>query len=105
MELLDKTYFQKDRRRKIDDLVTDSIALLDQKPVDLVQNKKEKAQLLFFRGKVLDFNPSYSKAAEEQLSKSIKLLPSNTDAWNALGHVYWKKREFADSKRCYEGCL
>lgn len=105
MELLDKTYFEKDRRRKIDDLVTETVALLDQKPVDLVQNKKEKAQLLFLRGKVLDFNPDYSKAAEEQLSKSLKLLPTNTEAWNALGHVYWKKREFEDAKRCFDGCL
>lgn len=105
MELLDKTYFEKDRRRKIDDLVSETVTLLDQKPVDLVQNKKEKAQLLYLRGTVLDFNPEYSKSAEEQLSKSIKLLPTNTEAWNALGHVYWKKREFQDAKRCFEGCL
>jgi hypothetical protein len=42
----------------------------------LVSNKKERADLLYLRGKSLDYLPEYSKAAEEFLSKSIKLLPT-----------------------------
>jgi hypothetical protein len=41
----------------------------------LVQNKKEKADLLYLRGKALDYLPEYTKNAEEFLSKSIKLMP------------------------------
>jgi len=59
----------------------------------IVPQKKEKANLLFLRGKCLDFLPEYTKQAEENLSKSIKLMPTKAEAWDALGHVYWKKRD------------
>jgi len=41
----------------------------------------------------MDFLPEYSKMAEENLSKSIKLLPTKVEAYDALGHVYWKKKD------------
>ena len=41
----------------------------------------------------MDFLPEYSKIAEENLSKSIKLMPTKNEAWDALGNVYWKKRD------------
>jgi len=59
----------------------------------LITNKKEKAEMLFLRGKCMDFLPEYSKIAEENLSKSIKLMPTKNEAWDALGNVYWKKRD------------
>jgi Tfp pilus assembly protein PilF len=71
----------------------ETLALLDSKPIDLIKNKKEKADILYLRGKCLDFNPEYSKQAEENLSKSIKLMPNKKEAWDALGHVYWKKND------------
>jgi Tfp pilus assembly protein PilF len=61
--------------------------------------------LLFLRGKALDFLPEYSKLSEEMLSKAIKLMPSKQEAWDALGHVYWKKRDLESSKKCFEGSL
>jgi tetratricopeptide (TPR) repeat protein len=81
------------------------VALLDTKPIEFVQNKKEKADLLYLRGKALDFLPEYSKNAEEFLSKSIKLMPGKHEAWDALGHVYWKKRDIPAARKCFEGCL
>lgn len=71
----------------------------------IVQDKKEKADLLYLRGKALDCLPEYSKNAEEYLSKSIKLMPSKYEAWDALGHVYWKKKDLPASKKCFEGSL
>ncbi len=59
--------------------------------------KKQKANLLYLRGRILDFIPEYSKQAEEHLSKAIKLMPSKVEAWDALGHVYWKKNDLAAS--------
>ena len=82
-----------------------SISLLDQKPIDLIQNKKEKADMLYLRGKTLDYNPEYTKLAEENLSKSIKLMPTKLESWDALGHVYWKKQDLHQSKKCFEGSL
>ena len=65
----------------------------------IVPAKKEKANLLFLRGKCLDFLPEYTKQAEENLSKSIKLMPTKAEAWDALGHVYWKKRDIEHRQR------
>ena len=86
-------------------MIDEVISMLDTKPIEFVQNKKEKADLLFLRGKTLDYLPEYSKGAEDFLSKSIKLLPSKYEAWDALGHVYWKKRDLAGAKKCFEGSL
>lgn len=61
--------------------------------------------MLFLRGKCMDFLPEYSKIAEENLSKSIKLMPTKNEAWDALGNVYWKKRDIEQSKKCFEGSL
>ena len=71
----------------------------------MVQNKKEKAELLYLRGRALDFLPEYSRQAEENLSKSLKLIPTKRDAWDALGHVYWKKSDLAAAKNCFESSL
>ena len=70
-----------------------------------LDDKKQKAQLLYLRGKVLDFIPEYTKQAEEHLSKAIKLMPTHTKAWDALGHVYWKKNDLTASRKCFEGSL
>ena len=105
LDLLDRTYFGKDRVRKLRELLDASCTLLDTKPIDLVQNKKEKAELLFLRGRALDFLPEYSRQAEENLSKSLKLLPTKREAWDALGHVYWKKNDLAAAKNCFESSL
>ena len=79
--------------------------MLDTKPIDMVQNKKEKAELLYLRGRALDFLPEYSKQAEDFLSKSLKLIPTKRDAWDALGHVYWKKNDLEQSYKCFESSL
>jgi cytochrome c-type biogenesis protein CcmH/NrfG len=102
---LDDCYFGKDREKQIRAKIEQSLALLDQKPIDLVQNKKEKADLHYLRGKTLEYDPEFSKAAEENLSKAIKLMPSKHEAWDALGHVYWKKGDLANSKKSFETSL
>jgi cytochrome c-type biogenesis protein CcmH/NrfG len=45
------------------------------------------------------------KQAEDMLSKSLKLQPTKREAWDALGHVYWKKNDLAASKKCFESSL
>lgn len=105
LEQFDKAYFSKDRAKLLKAKIDETIQLLDQKPLDLIQNKKEKAEMLYLRGKALDFIPEYTKQAEENLSKSIKLMPTKKEAWDALGHVYWKKRDIEQSKKCFEGAL
>ena len=71
----------------------------------IVQNKKEKAELLYLRGKALDFIPEYTRQSEDLLSKSLKLMPTKKEAWDALGHVYWKKADLEQSQKCFESSL
>ena len=86
-------------------MIDHALVLLDQRPIDMEKNKKEKAEMLYLRGKCMDYLPEYTKQAEENLSKSIKLMPTNRDSWDALGHVYWKKRDLEQAKKCFEGSL
>lgn len=37
-------------------------------------NKKEKAKLLYLKGKILDLLPTYEKSAEEFLNKSVNMV-------------------------------
>jgi cytochrome c-type biogenesis protein CcmH/NrfG len=32
-------------------------------------------------------------------------MPTKKEAWDALGHVYWKKQDIEQSWKCYEGSL
>lgn len=61
-------------------------------------NKKEKAKLLFLKGKILDLLPTYEKGAEDCLNKSLKLNPSNGDCWNTLAHILFKKGDISGSQ-------
>ena len=61
LEQLDRSYFGRDRVKKLRENLDAACALLDTKPIDLVQNKKEKAELLYLRGRALDFLPEYTR--------------------------------------------
>ena len=61
LETLDRTYFGKDRIKKIRETLDAATAVLDTKPLDLIQNKKEKAELMYLRGRVLVFLPEYTR--------------------------------------------
>jgi len=106
LDLANRAYFAKDRQKVIKEHIDNAIAILDTKPIeDAELNKKDKAHLHYLRGKVLDFLPEYTKQAEEHLSKAIKLVPTKREAWDALGHVYWKKNSLQESRKCFEGSL
>jgi len=32
-------------------------------------------------------------------------MPTKKEAWDALGHVYWKKSDLVASRKCFEGSL
>ena len=57
---------------------------------------------MYKRGKVLDFMPDYMKGAEDSLLESIKLVSDKNEVWNTLGHVYLKKGDILESKKCLE---
>lgn len=64
-----------------------------------------RAQALLHKGIALSAQETYDKAAEEALTRSIKLEPSNGDSWNCLGEIFYLKKDFAQARRCFEGSL
>lgn len=35
----------------------------------------------------------------------VKLMPSLVEAWNVLGHCYWKKGDLQTARHCFVGAL
>ncbi|RUS84991.1 hypothetical protein EGW08_007236, partial [Elysia chlorotica] len=66
---------------------------------------RNKAQLQYLRGKILNVTPKYSPEAEEALGKAVKLDPRLVQAWNHLGECYWKKEDVSAAKNCFTGAL
>ena len=78
--------------------------------VDAIPNadqysKTVKAKLAYFKGRALAASERYEKAAEELLSKSVRLDPRNAEAWSLLGEVFYFKKDYPQAKRCFEGSL
>ena len=65
----------------------------------------ESATLAYEQGRALDALEAFSPLAEEKLSRAVKLNPNNSAAWDALAHCFWKKRDLAAAKACYEDSL
>jgi len=86
-------------QEKQDELISE----LDTRLIDHERNKKLKSEYLYLKGKTLDFSSDLKmqKEAEELLTKAIKLRPSWDDPLNALGHVYWKKKDYENAIMCY----
>ncbi|KAG7330267.1 hypothetical protein KOW79_006489 [Hemibagrus wyckioides] len=66
---------------------------------------KNSAQFFLLRGRCLNIAPQFSQAAEENLSKAVKLEPGLVEAWNTLGEQYWKKGDLIAAKTCFTGAL
>ncbi|XP_015247243.1 PREDICTED: tetratricopeptide repeat protein 5 isoform X1 [Cyprinodon variegatus] len=66
---------------------------------------KNKVEFLMQKGRCLNVAPDYSAAAEECLSRAVKLDPCLVEAWNILGDQYWKKGDLIASKNCLTGAL
>lgn len=66
---------------------------------------KHSAQFLLLRGRCLNVAPEFSQAAEECLSRAVKLEPGLVEGWNTLGEQYWKKGDLTAAKTCFTGAL
>ena len=60
-----------------------------------------RAEVALLLGRALDVAPAYSPAAEEALSRAVRLDPSSAEAWSALGHCAWKKGDLASAAAHY----
>jgi len=66
-------------------------------------NMLTKATVAYLKGRIMAIDKD--SAAEEQLSKAVKLDPSNAKAWNCLGELYWKADQKQQAKDCFTTCL
>lgn len=67
--------------------------------------KSNCAKYYYLKGRALNVVPSYSKEAEDLLSKAIKLDPKLVEAWNELGESYWKNNKITEAINCFNGAL
>jgi len=66
---------------------------------------ERKTKATYLKGKANSVFQVYSEQAEKDLSKAVKLDPTNVDAWNCLGECFWKKQDFQTAKSCFDGAL
>ncbi|XP_017291643.1 tetratricopeptide repeat protein 5 [Kryptolebias marmoratus] len=66
---------------------------------------RHRAEFLLQKGRCLNVTPDFSGAAEECLSRAVKLEPGLVEAWNTLGEQYWKKGDLVGAKNCFTGAL
>ena len=61
LDVFGRVYFNKDRNKVMKSKIDAALALLEKKPLDLIKDKKEKAEHLYYKGKCMDFLPEYTK--------------------------------------------
>lgn len=62
----------------------------------------DTAEFSFLKGKALNVTEVFDQAAEDALSKAVKLDPKHVEGWNQLGECFWKKSDTAQAKTCFE---
>ncbi|KAL4623601.1 tetratricopeptide repeat protein 5 [Arapaima gigas] len=99
-----ETHHVEDAGRKQSDVTSEMEKTLKQleEKEDQYQNS---APFLLLRGRCLTVAPGFSAAAEDNLSRAVKLNPGLVEAWNCLGEQYWRKGDLAAAKTCFTGAL
>jgi Flp pilus assembly protein TadD len=54
----------------------------------------QRAWWQFCRGKALNARDEYNPEAETLLTASVRLDPTNVEAWNALGEAAFKRKDY-----------
>jgi len=63
---------------------------------------KDKALFCLLKGRALNVTTKFDQKAFELLSRSVKLNPQLTQAWNQLGECYWKNNDNYSALNCFE---
>ena len=78
---------------KLKPIVDDIVRNVDGFEDNTVKKRGWKARAAYLKGKALSVFETYNAVAESNLSKSVKLDPSNMDAWNCLAECFWKNSD------------
>ncbi|KXJ17877.1 tetratricopeptide repeat protein 5 [Exaiptasia diaphana] len=90
-----------DKNSLVEEKMKEILSILDY----IHASAEDTARCLYLRGKALNIKPEFDQAAQDALSKAVKLVPKMVEAWNALGECYWKKGDMAAAKNCFSGAL
>lgn len=91
--LVRESYYGSRKEDVIESMIAEALALASQVP--------ERGLASYLRGRALDARVGVVAQAEEELSRAVKLCPEHIDAWNALGHVFWKKQAHLAAEDCF----
>ena len=114
LEVLDDTYFQKDRDTKINEKYASILEMVERdhaahgKLLDfdsLGDDKKKESEYLGLKSKAMDFMPEHQVAAKEGLEKAVELDPENSEATRDLGVAFYKLRDYDKSISLYTKAL
>ncbi len=64
-------------------------------------SNRARARVAYLKGKALDVYSEHNSEAEAALTKAVKLEPSHVEGWNALGHCFWKKKDWQAARDCF----
>lgn len=90
-----------DKNNEVEVKLKDILCILDY----IQASPEDTAKCLYLRGKALNVKPDFDQAAQDALSKAVKLVPKMVEAWNALGECFWKKGDMAAAKNCFTGAI
>ena len=88
-----------EKQRVLESSIKEISMLVDS--LDQVALDAHQAHACYLKGAALNSLQAYSSMAEELLSKSVKLDPSNIEAWLSLGTCLWKKNDKVQAKACF----
>lgn len=91
--LVRESYYGSRKEDVIESMIGKALVLASEVP--------ERGLASYLRGRALDAREGYVPQAEEELSRAVKLCPEHIDAWNALGHVFWKKQAHLAAEDCF----
>nr|KAJ3419639.1 hypothetical protein HK105_006711 [Polyrhizophydium stewartii] len=69
---------------------------------DPTLSPQQQAGYHLLRGRLYSVFGQYHPLAEMNLARSVKLDPSNVEAWNMLGGCYWEKGDFELARYSFE---
>ena len=88
-------------RKEIDALIAELPSVEQQQGLDA----KRKASLLVLHARAKLLLPAYSKDAETELSKALKLRPTDVEAWVAMSECLWKREALVEARDALNSAL
>lgn len=103
-----ESFFSFDRHEKasrIDAHISNIVAFILTSRGEQSWNPTLRARRSYVLGRAFDCREEYCQEAEDELSQAVKLDPSQSSYWNAMGHALWKKGDLDTAADCFWGAL